>query len=251
MQDILEIYNSNNHLGIVTRKTTEGEEIDLVRQFIDYRKQLFIPKSDKKLGIFVEPKINDSYPDIVFVEYDPNNYENWNKNRLKLSAYDLRILYHIYISKSIDSTKIVNQLGISWKDVTLAIENLYDSNLITRKNKKWAIKEKKSICVRKIEAVEAKINKLDEVFQQAIINKNFASESYALLKVNKSPKQEKLELFEKFGLGMYLKKNNGFATIKVANKSSIPISFNSLYFNEWIGRAIFLAKGDAYIDIKA
>lgn len=228
-------------LGIITRKNTQGEEFELVKSFIDYRKEIFKPSSTKKLAIFIEPKINLSYPDIVFVEYNPSNFENWNKYRFKLGPADLKILYHIYASKGIDSTSIVTQLGYSWKDVMLSVEKLYDSELIIRRSQRWRVKNKKSLSVKKIEAVEAKINKWDEVFQQAIINKNFASESYALSKIN-NPQKNTIERFGSFGIGLYIQNSTGFKTMREAKKTSIPVSFNSIYFNEWIGRAISLEK---------
>ncbi|TCL36254.1 hypothetical protein EV210_109204 [Anaerospora hongkongensis] len=241
MDDIFEIGESNKKLGIITRKNTHGEEFELVKRFIDYRKEIFKPTSTKKLAIFIEPKINLSYPDIVFVEYNPNNFEQWNKSRFELGSADLKILYHIYVSHGIDATNIVTQLGCSWKDVILTVEKLYDSDLIIRKNQKWCIKNKKSLSVRKIEAVEAKINKWDEVFQQAIINKNFASESYALSKLVINPQKNTIDRFDNFGIGLYIQNNDGFKMMREAQKTSIPVSFNSIYFNEWIGRAISLS----------
>jgi hypothetical protein len=242
MHDIFEIGESDKKIGIITRKNTHGEEFELVKKFIDYRKEIFKPSSTKKLAIFIEPKINMSYPDIVFVEYNPNNYEHWNDNRFELGSSDLKILYHIYASKGINSSNIVAQLGSGWKDVMLSVEKLYDSNLIIRKEQKWCIKDKKSLSVRKIEAVEAKINKWDEVFQQAIINKNFASESYALSKMIINPKKVTIDRFDNFGIGLYIHNNAGFKMMSEAKKTPIPVSFNSIYFNEWIGRAISLSE---------
>jgi hypothetical protein len=241
MDDIFEIGESNKKLGIITRKNTHGEEFELVKKFIDYRKEIFKPTSTKKLAIFIEPKINLSYPDIVFVEYNPNNFEHWNKSRFELGSSDLKILYHIYVSRGIDATNIVMQLGCSWKDVILSVEKLCDSELIIRKKQKWCIRDKKSLSVKKIEAVEAKINKWDEVFQQAIINKNFASESYALSKLAVNPQKNTIDRFNNFGIGLYIQNNDGFKMMREAQKTSIPISFNSIYFNEWIGRAISLS----------
>lgn len=242
MYDILEIGESDKKIGIITRKNTNGEEFELVKQFIDYRKEIFKPSSTKNLAIFIEPKINMSYPDIVFVEYNPNNYEHWNKNRFKLGSLDLKILYHIYVTQGIDASNIVLQLGNDWKNTMLSIEKLYDSDLIIRKNRKWCIKSKKCLKVNKIEAVEAKINKWDEVFQQAIINKNFASESYALSKMIITPKKNTIDRFDNFGIGLYIQNHTGFKMMSEAKKIPIPVSFNSIYFNEWIGRALSLAE---------
>lgn len=238
MTEVLEIYDNFKGLGILTRKITLGKEFDLVRQFIDYRKELYIPSNNSNMAIFIEPKVNNSYPDIVFVEFDPNNYQNWSNSRNDLGSTELKILYHIYVSRCIGAVDIVSQLGVTWKDTMLSIEKLYDSKLISRKSDGWYIRNRNLICVKKIEAVEAKLDKIDDVFQQALINKNFASESYILSKRDTDLPQSKMELFNRFGIGVYLKNNKGFRVLKKSNATSIPVSFNSIYFNEWIGRIL-------------
>jgi hypothetical protein len=238
MNEIVEIYDNYKDVGISTRKITQGREFNLVKQFIDYKKDAYIPSENSNMAIFIEPKVNNSYPDIVFVEYDPNNYVNWQSTRNELLSSDLKILYHIYVSKRIDSTAIVSQLGVTWKETMLSIEKLYDSELISRTNNGWYIRNINSISLKRIEAVEAKIEKLDDVFQQALLNKNFASESYILSIRNNRLPQNKLSLFNKFGIGIYLQDKEGFQVLKKSNKSSIPVGFNSIYFNEWIGRIL-------------
>ena len=238
MRDIIEILDSDPNIGVVTRKNTPGEELELVKQFICFKKNMFKPSLTNKLAIFVEPKIGNSYPDIVFVEYNPDNFEHWSDARFQLTSRDLKILYHIYATCSIDTSGIVDQLGMTWKEAALGVEKLYDANLIIRKNKKWHLKNKEAVRVNKIEAVEAKINKWEEVFQQAIINKNFASESYALSKVASTPREATVKKLNSFGIGLYIKSRVGFQTMAEAWKSSIPVSFNSIFFNEWIGRAL-------------
>ena len=39
MNDIFEISESNKKLGIITRRNTNGEEFELVKKFIDYRRR--------------------------------------------------------------------------------------------------------------------------------------------------------------------------------------------------------------------
>ena len=188
MYDMIEIYDEYKELGIKTRKITQGQEFNLVKEFIEYRKNEFKPTHTNKLAIFIEPHINNSYPDIVFVEYNPHSFENWNDSRSILSTIDFKILYYIFVTKRIDANGIVSQLGVTWKDTMLSIERLYDAKLISRKRNNWCIRNKNIFSVKKIEAVEAKINKLDNVFQQALINKNFASESYVLSNISKGIK---------------------------------------------------------------
>lgn len=240
MKDIIEIYDDYRDLGILNRKITKGKEFDLVRSYIDFRSNIFEASSVKKLAIFIESKVNNTYPDIVFVEYNPENYSLWNRQRSELKNQDLKILYHIYIQSGLHATDIVNQLGVSWKDALLSIERLYDSNLIIRKENRWLISDAEKISVLKIEAVEAKLNKWDQVLQQTIINKNFASESYALSVEESKPKTEILKKFNRFGIGVCLKNGETFRTLKKAKISTMPVSFNSICINEWIGKIISL-----------
>ncbi len=238
MSSMIEIHDNYKELGILTRKITVGKEYDLVKEFIDYRKNRFKEKPENQLAIFTEPKINNSYPDIVFVEFNPANFDNWESCRNELSSSDLKILHHLYSQRSLNATDIVTQLGVNWKDVMISIERLSDSKLIIRKNSSWQLKSRKTIELNRIEAVEAKINKVDEVFQQALINKTFASESYVLSKQKVAISEEKIERFNSFGIGVYMQKDSKFKTVMKSKKANIPVSFNSLYFNEWIGRIL-------------
>ena len=138
-----------------------------------------------------------------------------------------------------DFSDLVAQLGITWKEVGTCIERLYDSKLIKRENKRWMLVDEKKITTYKIEAVEAKLNQWEQVLQQSLINRNFASESYALSIAKSKPKKEVLNKFKKFGIGVYIKEGNSFNTIKEAKRNPIPVSFNSILFNEWIGRILY------------
>ena len=243
MHDILEVYNNYRELGIKNRQITEGKEIELVREYIDYRKEEFRPEPEKKMMIFLESKVDNAYPDIVFVEYNPENYLDWNQKRFDLGKEDLKILYHLYVKKGLDGSEIVTQLGVSWKDAMLCIERLYDAKLVTRNNGKWGLIDENKIMPHKIEAVEAKLNKWDEVLQQSIINKNFASESYALSVSESKPSREMLNKFRRFGIGVYLRRGNTFDRTRQAVSKNIPVSFHSIHFNEWVGRIINSERG--------
>ncbi|MCM1091292.1 MAG: hypothetical protein NC413_10660 [Muribaculum sp.] len=245
MKDIIEIFNSCPEIGLKSRTKTEGKEIELVREYIDFRKNTFEPTPEKKMAIFLEPKVGDAFPDIIFIEYNPQNYQNWNISRNYLEKKDLKMLYHIYLTNGIQLEGLVSQLGVTWKDAGVAIEKLYDAGLIYRHNGKWLLCDVNKMVVSKLQAVEAKINKWDEVLQQSIINKSFASESYALLGISKRPKKEIVDKFSHFGIGLCYKEGNSFKTIKKAKAVNGPLNFNSIMFNEWIGR--ILHKGEEFV----
>ena len=239
MNDIITIYNNYSEIGIKNRRITEGKEADLVRKYIDYRKNLFKAQKDKKMAIFIEPQVGNAYPDIVFVEYNPEKYKGWNEHRNELDKRELKILYHIYSLNGVDMEGIVSQLGVTWKDAGMSIEKLYDSQIVIREHGKWILNKDSSITVLNIQAVEAKISKWDSVLQQSIINKNFATESYALMDSLYKPKKEILTKFSRNGVGVYLKKGDDFATVRKAKAVNGPSSFNAILFNEWIGRILY------------
>lgn len=236
---IIEVYNNYSSLGIIARPITYGEEFDMVQQFIDYKKNSFKEQSNKQLAIFIETKINDAYPDVIFAEYDPFKYENWNHSRSKLSTPDLKLLHYLYVHKNATSQKIVSDLSIHYKTLLQSLEALIDARLIVRSNECWSILDRENLFgVNKIEAVEAKISKWDAVMQQAILNKAFASESFVLSKCKREPNNDIVKRISSFGIGIYLFDDNHFSRVARAKRNRFPSNYNSVYLNECIGKII-------------
>lgn len=236
---IIEVYNNYSSLGILSRPITYGEEFEMVQRFIDYKKNSFKEQGNKQLAIFVETKINDAYPDVIFAEYDPSKYERWNNSRSKLSSADLKLLYYLYTKNNATSKTIITDLSIHYKTLLQSLEALLDAGLISRSNECWSVLNREDIfSVNKIEAVEAKINKWDIVMQQAILNKSFASESFVLSKCKKEPKNDIVKRINSFGIGIYLFDDYHFSRIVKAKRGRFPSNYNSVYLNECIGRIL-------------
>lgn len=237
--EIIEVYDNYSFLGINSRPITVGEEFDMVKEFVNYKKGCFKATDKKRLAIFVETKINEAYPDIVFVEYDPTRYEHWDAERNKLSTRDLKLLHYIYSKRNVTSQKIVRDLSIQYKTLLQSLEALIDANLIERKEGTWIIPNKKELFgVKYIEAVEAKISKWDKVIQQAIINTSFASESFVLSKRKKAPDTEVVQKMSSLGIGIYLYNDQEFMQYSSARHNRFPSNYNSIYLNECIGRIL-------------
>ena len=102
---------------------------------------------------------------------------------------------------------------------------------------------KKVYGIRKIKAIEAKISDWNNVFQQALMNRLFASESYVLTPVSK-PSTPIFEHAKQNGIGIFsLPQGEKFKTKwKPKLTSGLPVSYASWLFNEWIGRR--LAQGE-------
>ena len=236
---VIEIYDNYSFLGINSRRITEGQEFDMVNEFIDFRKNSFKPTPRKQLAVFVETKINNSYPDIIFAEYNPERYESWNCNRNKLTSRDLKLLHFIFSKKNVTSQKIISGLSIQYKTLLQSIESLIDAKLIERKDGYWVVPNRDTVFgVKRIEAIEAKISKWDEVIQQAIVNKTFASESSVLSKRKRKPDADVVEKISAFGIGIYLYDNDQFSRYFPATCNRFPSNYNSIYLNECIGRIL-------------
>lgn len=237
--EIIEVRDNYSALGIVSRPITKGQEFDMVSEFIDFRKEIFKPADHKQLAVFVETKINDAYPDVIFAEFDPAMYENWNVNRNKLTTADLKLLHYIYSKRNVTSQRMVKELSIQYKSLLGSLEALMDAELIDRVDGYWIIPNKHDVFgVKRIEAVEAKISKWDKVMQQAIVNKSFASESFVLSKRKRVPDADVVERMNTFGIGIYLYDSKQFSCYSPAGHNRFPSNYNSIYLNECIGRIL-------------
>lgn len=236
---VIEVNNNYSTLGINSRQITEGAEFDMVQSFIDYKKESFKPSAHKELAIFIETKINGAYPDVVFAEYNPVAFEKWNTQRNKLTTFDLKILHFILTKRNVTSQRIVKELSIQYRTLLQSLEALMDSGLLARNNSCWVVPNRKdAFGVKHIEAVEAKISKWDEVMQQAILNKAFASESFVLSKRKRKPDDEVVKKIRSFGIGIYLYDDKQFSRYTDARCNRFPANYNSIYLNECIGRIL-------------
>lgn len=239
MNGVLFITSQNS--DIVTRKATIGAELALVQEFIDYRVASFKRKNPNKcLAIFSEPQIELAFPDIVFAEYDISSFEQWNEKRKSLTTQDLKILYYLFEKRKENSGNIIKQLGVSYMVLLKSLESLLDADLIQRTGGKWEIKDRATVfCVKRIQAVEAKLNRWDTVLPQAVRNMRFSSESYVLSELKTEPTAQTIEQFSELGIGMYVKSSSKFKRINKARQNHIPGSYTSLWIGEQIGKALY------------
>lgn len=235
---VIEIHSNYIDLGINSRSITDGDEYKMVSNFIEYRKESFKEKPDNHLAVFLETKINNAYPDVVFAEYNPFMYEEWNDARNSLSLFDMKVLHYIYTCQNVTSSKIIKSLSYKYRDLLSALEKLLDADLIIRKNGKWAMQRKNVFGVKKVEAIEAKISNWDKVMQQALLNKTFASESCILSKKKTKPSSDIISQMTDLGIGIYIYNDIDFLKISSAKKRKFPINYNSIYINECIGRVL-------------
>lgn len=235
MSNILLINNTHNDIGLKSRITRIGPELDMVHEFIDTTSQNFKSKKNK-LAIFIEPMVDTAYPDIVFAEYNPKVLDNWNDSRKNIKVTDMKIFENIRNMRGGNVSTIFKHTHFSYKEIIEAIERLYDAELIGRQKGKWVSKSLKEIySIQRLKSVEAKIGQLSTVLKQADANRWFASESYAL-SPTKRPQKATIERFKHYGIGLCTLNDGKIIEFNKAEKQKLPTSYMSWMFNEWIGR---------------
>lgn len=209
----------------------------MVNTFIDHVMRKYSCLKKKHVAVFLEPQVDTGYPDIVIVEYWGQPREKANNSRIKLSTIDLRILFHVNQQKNVSVEGLRDLLGFTDIEIRKSLLRLADSQLIHLSKSKHHARNRSLNAfnrVKRIIAIEAKIDKWGEAIQQAEKNAWFSTDSFVLLNKEKCS-ESIIQKCKAKGLGIILV--NG--QIKVALKGehrNHPISYTSLLFNEWIYR---------------
>jgi hypothetical protein len=155
-------------------------------------------------------------------------YEN-----TKLTGYKNDLLYCF-----LQIIKYAIDCGELYYSVTLSsLEKLMDAKLVSYRDRSWKIRELRDVfSLTKLIAVEAKLNEINKVVEQTHLNTRFASHSYALTN-SAHPQGETVKTFKRFGIGLY-GKDSQFRRIVEAKQYTLPSSYLSFQFNEWIGNFI-------------
>ena len=234
----IEIFDTcRPEIGFYRRNITDGKEYNLVSQFINYYCKYFKQANIKeKLAVFIEPRIETGFPDVVFASYLPTILNNWTEKRNNLDLFDLKLLSFLYSKQNQNGVKIIAKLGFPEKQVIISLEKLMDAKFISYRTGFWKVRKLRDIfSITKIIAVEAKLNDICKVAEQTFRNTWFSSHSYALTN-SAIPRDNTVNLFTKYGIGLYCKGTN-FNEVIEAKKFNLPSSYLSYQFNEWIGKA--------------
>lgn len=237
----IKVFDHSIHsIGYISRTITYGEEYEMVKKYINYFIRSKKHLSKKNFAIFIEPQIDTGYPDIVIVDYYETKDISWIDERNYLSNNDLRILFEIQKKKTISVDALEGLLGFTKNDLEKSILRLSKSNMVhtNKHNSKIRSAKFKSYCrINNIISIEAKIDKWNEAIRQATNNTWFATESYILMKKDRC-NEAIMNVCKERGIGIILM--NGKITCKLrSEKQSMPVSYSSLQFNEWILREQF------------
>lgn len=228
---------SDSKIGYFARTTTKGQEFDMVKKYISFIVKKYSKLKRKEIAIFIEPQIYTGYPDIVIVEFYPLKNDIWDEQRRTLTITDIKILFYIQTQKNASIDSIIENLGYSLDVVNKSIKKLYSCKLVhLSKSQKYVrnTKLENYSKIRKIIAIEAKIDKWQEAIRQANNNVCFSTESYILM--NKESCSKKIiDTCKEIGIGIILV-NGKIQTIQKSTERTFPVSYASLQFNEWIMR---------------
>ena len=113
MNQIMVLDRSRPEIGLSTRPATHWDEFALVKQFIDYYCNTFVRNNKKtRLAVFVEPRIDSGFPDVVFASYLPSIIDKWVDTREALDIYDLKLLSYLYSAENMLGAKLISTLGM-------------------------------------------------------------------------------------------------------------------------------------------
>ncbi|MDR1603495.1 MAG: hypothetical protein LBS10_01715 [Gracilibacteraceae bacterium] len=238
MNQIIMFKGNKPDIGLYVRTATLGDEYSLVEQFIEYYCHSFTRSNKKtRLAVFVEPRIESGFPDVVFASYLPSISDNWSDDREALTIYDLKMLSYLCGIEGAKGTALISKLGFPEKQTLDSLERLMDAKLITYRGHSWRVREMRNVfSLTKLIAVEAKLNDINRAVEQTRLNTWFASHSYALTNTT-HPQEKTVKKFSRYGLGLY-GKGRRFQRIVEAKQLPLPSSYLSFQFNEWIGKSI-------------
>lgn len=224
------------------RKPTFGPELELTNQFISSITQSYKNKN-YNLALFVEPKISSGYPDVVIAEYHPRLMDTWVEGREKLASNDFTLLSILYTNKILSFQQLIDTTHLSSRDILVSTEKLLDCQMIDRKNGYWMLVNKKKLfTIRKLSAIEAKINNWQTALTQATLNIGYASESFILSNV-KTPKESTIKMIKEHGIGIYNMYEDKATMVSEAKVFPMANNKTVWQFNEWIGRKLFESVG--------
>ncbi len=243
MERIFTVKGSVPGIGMRSRFSKPGAETVLVNEFIDFYCSLFLQNSkNQNLAVFVEPKLDSGFPDLVIAHYAPRFAESsWTDARDGLNIEDLKVLSYLIQTGGSSGEDLISTLRLPGGRALQSLEKLLDAKWVSRKDNCWKPSGmKQNFGLKKLVAIEAKISDVGKVTAQAISNVWFASHSYALIDTS-TPRPATLASFDRLGVGLYCR-GKQFRKALSSRTRPLPSSYASLLFNEWVAKSVLQRK---------
>lgn len=219
--------------GLSLRKKTKGSESDMVDEYV--KSKIFLTETLQAKIVFLEPRIDSSFPDIVIVYLAPEIANKWSNKRASVNKFDLRILHYIVSQKTVDRSQMKVVFPNNFSN---SLRRLIDAELIDYKEGLWEAKPLEEIfAIGRLIAIEAKMKNWQEGLQQAFHNTWFASESYLLLP-DVPNTSDLTQQATSFGVGLLAASCSPVQSQLPAKVGQLPKSYASWLFNEWTWQAL-------------
>lgn len=190
-----------------------------------------------EMAIFIEPRLESGFPDLVICVFDRSIYSNWEENRSKIKNNDLKLLQHLSIYGNESFTGLTQRIGGIEPMLTQSLTRLQRSGLAQEDAEGWTASPLDcTFAIRDLIAIEAKINSWKSGLRQAHLNTWFASRSFLLVPRNAS--LDRIYSANPSALGVLVQDEEGTILAKDADTYPLPSSYVSWLFNEWIGRSL-------------
>lgn len=214
------------------RSSDGGPEDRLVNTFLA-SKPLTLSEN-LAVKVFREPRIEAGFPDIVLAVYEPTRSDGWSDARESLQTDDFRVLQGLMSLGRCGKQKL--QSSLDW-NIGPSLNRLYQAGLVYRATNTWGVRSLRDIFfLRRLIAVEAKIDDWSSGVRQANRNRWFASESYLLLGQDHIS-DELHQLCLKRGIGLLQTGSSLEEPVINGEVGNIPRSHVSWLFNNWSWKA--------------
>jgi len=216
--------------GARFRRSRPGPELELIESFLGAM-PLHVPQ-DCRATVFRVPRLESGFPDLVIVVWREEITLDWRPERVCLRTQDLRLIHFLHHCRRASEVELVRWFG---RGTTASIKRLRNAAMIQFVGSSWVPSAlSHSFAASKIIAVEAKVDKWNEVLNQALLNTWFASKSYVL--VPRLPSNSQLLAAQQLGIGVC--SFCGGEVREVASRSTrLPRSYASWILNEWAWRS--------------
>lgn len=228
--------------GDVVRHGTEGEaklrtriwrtgpEFDLLNGFLESL-SLNVPRG-AKVKLFHQPRLESGFPDAVLVVWRPSVTRKWPQERRSLTSFDLRVLHYLSTLGKLPRAELDAAFGLKASE---SIERLCSAGTVFKRGQYVQPKSLEEIfAVKRIVAIEAKMQDWRGALNQAVLNTWFSDESWLLMPQQVTSRVAG-ECSTYRGVRCVSPSDvaHDFATHDCTSK---PISYASWLFNEWAWR---------------
>ena len=232
-ENLLIIEGNIPSIRYTARRTTLGTEYAFVQEFLKRVIEYINCKSTFKTAIFIEPQLDSGYPDIVIIQYSLTTTQSLYTERTILTNTHLKVLCEVDKQKRISITRLSSILGFDLVALTGIVGELEEAGLVRcRARSVERAPYKDYFCIKKIIAIEAKIDKWSIAIEQAVHNTRFADESYVLMKRDKCNTFTEKRCND-LGVGVLLMNGNIHRAVK-ASRDKFAKPYITFLFNEWI-----------------